>query len=176
VALSDEKLIEACKKGEPEAQEELYRRFSPMLFGVCLRYARDRMEAQDYLQEGFIAIYRDLYQFRPKGALGAWLRKVMVNACLQQIRKRKPFQDMSLEDFSGKLESDAEVYGQLEAKELIRLLQKLPEGYRAVFNLYVIEGYSHQEIAERLGISLSTSKSQLSRAKTTLRRMLEQVI
>jgi RNA polymerase sigma factor (sigma-70 family) len=131
VVLSDEKLAKACKKGDRKAQEELYRRFSPMLYGVCQRYGRDRMEAQDMLQEGFIVIFRDLYQYLPHGPLGAWLRKVVINVCLQQLRKRKHSADAPLESFSDRLEQDAEVYHQLEAKELIQLVQKLPDGYRA---------------------------------------------
>ncbi len=148
-----------------------------MLFGVCLRYAQNWQEAEDLLQEGMIVIYRDLYQYRPTGALGAWLRRVMVNVCLQHIRKRhRIVRTTSLEKYGEKLETDEDLFSQFRAKALVKMIQQLPPGYRLVFNLYVIEGHSHQEIADQLGISINTSKSQLSRAKATLRKMLEKAL
>lgn len=145
-----------------------------MLFGVCLRYAQHRHEAEDLLQEGMIVIYRDLYQYQPTGPLGGWLRRVMVNVCLQHIRKRhRIITTTSIEHFGEKLETDEDLFSQFRAKALLNMIQQLPPGYRLVFNLYVIEGNSHQEIADQLGVSVNTSKSQLSRAKATLRKMLE---
>lgn len=146
-----------------------------MLFGVCLRYAKDRIEAEDFMQEGLIVIFRDLKQYRPTSALGAWMRRVMINVCLQQLRKRhNVFKVSSMEAKEVlMLQSAEDILGNLRAKELIQMVQSLPVGYRAVFNLYVIEGYSHKEIAELLNISMNTSKSQLSRAKANLRKLLE---
>ena len=145
-----------------------------MLFGICLRYAQNWQEAEDFLQEGMIVIYRDLYQYRPTGALGAWLRRVMVNVCLQHIRKRhRIIRTTSLDNYGEKLETTENLFSEFRAKALVKMIQQLAPGYRLVFNLYVIEGYSHQEIADQLDISINTSKSQLSRAKAALRKILE---
>jgi RNA polymerase sigma-70 factor (ECF subfamily) len=171
---SDSYIIDGCKQGNRDAQTELFMKYKSMLFGVCLRYAQHRQEAEDLLQEGMIVIYRDLYQYKPIGALGAWLRRVMVNVCLQHIRKRNRIIDTtSLEKFGEQFETDEDLFSQFRARALVKMIQKLPPGYRMVFNLYVLEGNSHQEIADLLGISINTSKSQLSRAKATLRKMLE---
>lgn len=146
-----------------------------MLFGICLRYAKDRVEAQDFLQESLIVIFRDLHQYQPKAAFGAWLRKVTVNVCLQQLRKKRNiFQTHSIEEIcSNSIREEADIFSRFRERALLQMVQKLPTGYRVVFNLYAIEGYNHQEIADSLGISVNTSKSQLSRAKVTLRKLLE---
>ncbi|MEM9888925.1 MAG: sigma-70 family RNA polymerase sigma factor [Bacteroidota bacterium] len=172
---SDLNILKACIKGDTKAQTQLYRKHKAMLFGVCLRYAKDRIEAEDFMQEGLIVIFRDLKQYRPTSALGAWMRRVMINVCLQQLRKRhNVFKVSSMEAKEVlMLQSAEDILGNLRAKELIQMVQSLPVGYRAVFNLYVIEGYSHKEIAELLNISMNTSKSQLSRAKANLRKLLE---
>ncbi|MEM8527048.1 MAG: sigma-70 family RNA polymerase sigma factor [Bacteroidota bacterium] len=171
----DQYIIKACKKGDRKAQELLYRKYSAMLFGICLRYAKDRAEAQDFLQESLIVIFRDLHQYQPKAAFGAWLRRVTVNVCLQQLRKqRNIFQVHSIEEIcSNSIQEEADIFSRFRERALLQMVQQLPTGYRVVFNLYAIEGYSHQEIAENLGISVNTSKSQLSRAKSTLRKLLE---
>lgn len=171
---SDSYIIEGCKQGDREAQNQLFLKYRSMLFGVCLRYAQHRHEAEDLLQEGMIIIYRDLYQYRPTGALGAWLRRVMVNVCLQHLRKKhRIIHTTSIENYGEKFESDEDLFSQFRARALIKMIQQLPTGYKMVFNLYVIEGHAHQEIAEMLGISVNTSKSQLSRAKAALRKLLE---
>lgn len=170
-------LINKCKEGDRRAQEELYRLYSPMLMGVCLRYASNKEEAEDFLQEGFIKIYANLYQYRPIGSFSSWLRKVVVNVALQKLRRKKtPFADVEIDRIADAVESTEDIFSQFGAKMLIRLIQQLPDGYRTVFNMYVIEGYSHKEIAAQLGINEATSKSQLSRAKAALRKMLEQVV
>ena len=146
-----------------------------MLFGVCLRYGKNRQEAEDLLQDGMIIIYRDLYQYKAhKGALGAWLRTVMVNMCLQHLRKKhRVIRTTPIENLRERLETDEDLFSQFRLKALLNMVQQLPPGYRMIFNLYVIEGFSHQEIAESIGISVGTSKSQLSRAKATLKKLLE---
>jgi RNA polymerase sigma-70 factor (ECF subfamily) len=144
------------------------------LFRVCLRYAKDRPEAEDLLQDGFIKIFTDIHQYRGEGALAGWLRRVMVNTALQHIRKQKIiFSTVEIEDIEDTYEAQEIILSDLRAKALTQLIQKLPAGYRTVFNLYVIEGFSHKEIAEQLKVTTSTSKSQLSKAKSMLRRMLE---
>lgn len=171
---SDQNIIEGCKKGKPKAQRKLYETYKAMLFGVCLRYAQNRVEAEDFLQEGFIRIYRDLYQYQPQKAFGAWLRKVMVNSCLRQIQKNKNiFQEVDLNKISMSYEIEYEEESISREEQMIKMIQQLPPGYRAVFNMYVIEGYMHHEIASHLGISVNTSKSQLSRAKKILKNLFE---
>lgn len=170
-------LIKKCKAGDRRAQEELYRQYSPMLMGVCLRYASNKEEAEDFLQEGFVKIYANLYQYKPIGSFSGWLRRVVINVALQKLRRKKTqFVDIEIEHLAESIESTEDIFSQFGAKMLIRLIQQLPDGYRTVFNMYVIEGYSHKEIAAKLEISEATSKSQLSRAKAALRKMLEQVV
>lgn len=175
--MTDIELIKACKKGDAKAQEALYHRFKAKLFGVCLRYADSYQEAEDFLQDGFIQIYKDLYQYKPFGSLEGWLRRVVVNVALQHIRKKKKWQKTGdLNELEYKMESGQDIIADLSAKNLVKIIQSLPDGYRAVFNMYVIEGYSHQEIGEKLGISSGTSKSQLSRAKAFLRDLLNKSV
>ncbi len=165
--------IIAAKKGNPVAQRYLYDTYKVPLFTVCLRYSRDRSEAEDILQEGFIKIFKDLKQYAGKGAVGAWMRKVMVNTALQYIRKwKKDWKHEDSGDYQDAFQSSATVFQQLGLQELTKLIQQLPDGYKIVFNLYVIEGYSHKEIAEILGISESTSKTQLFKAKGALRKAI----
>ena len=147
------------------------------MFRVCLRYANDRSEAEDMLQEGFIIAFRDLKNYRGEGVLGAWLRRVMVNIALQYIRKRKKlFPSVDLQELGEQFQNDEDIHADLNAKALTKLIQQLPPGYRTVFNLYVVEGFTHKEIAEQLGITESTSKTQLFKAKAMLKGMLEKLI
>lgn len=172
--LTEDKLIKACQNGNRNAQNQLYLQYKNRLFGVCLRYSKSREEAEDFLQDGFIKIYSDLYQYRPIGSFYGWMRKVMVNICLQHIRKRKDlFSTADIADVAHLHRVDDNVFSEFRHKALLDMVQKLPDGYRTIFNLYAIEGYSHKEIGEQLGLSTATSKSQYSRAKATLRQMLE---
>lgn len=171
---ADEILVKRCQKGDRKAQNQLFVQYKRMLFGVCLRYAANREEAADILQESFIKIYGDLYQYKPHGPLGAWLRKVTVNVALQHLRKKKKlFQMVSLEQVADTYEPTEDLFDQDRAEAVLKMVQQLPEGYRAIFNLHVMEGLSHPEIAEHLEISVNTSKSQLSRAKKLLRKILK---
>lgn len=174
---NDQHIIKGCKKGDKKAQTLLYQSYKAQLFGICLRYAADRQEAEDLLQESFMVIYRDLYQYKPIGSLAAWLKKVTVNVALQHLRKKKRlFPTVQLDALGENIDSTEDLFSTFRASALLQLIQQLPPGYRAVFNMYVIEGYSHKEIAQQLGINLTTSKSQLSRAKHLLRKMLEKVV
>lgn len=144
------------------------------MFRICLRYSNSRTEAEDTLQEGFIKIFRDLHQFSSSGPLGAWMRKVMVNTALQEIRKRKHlFPTIDISQLQQQFRTEEDIHSNLHAQALTKMVQSLPPGYRAVFNMYVVEGYSHKEIAEKLAISISTSKSQLFKAKAALKVILE---
>jgi RNA polymerase sigma-70 factor (ECF subfamily) len=175
--VTEHQIIKGCKKGDRKAQAELYNQYRAQLFGVCLRYASDHEEAKDWLQDGFIQIYKDLYQYKPTGPLGGWMRRVMINVALQHIRKKKRlFPIVEINQVAENYETTEDLFSHFRAKALMKMVQQLPDGYRAVFNLYVIEGYSHKEIAQKLGVSEATSKSQLSRAKMTLRKLLEEVV
>lgn len=166
----EKNLLNSCLKNERSAQRALYEKYKVPLFRVCLRYAKDRMQAEDILQDGFIKIFSDLHQFSFQGSFEGWMRRVIVNTALQHIRKHKKFKDMvELDHLSVDFKIKEVASEQLNMQELTRLIQQLPEGYRTVFNLYVIEGYTHKEIAKMLEISENTSKSQLSKAKAALR-------
>ena len=174
----EKKIIRKCLRGNAQAQRALYDMHKVKWFMICLRYAPSKMEAEDMLQEGLISVFKELKQFNPnKAGFSAWSNKVMVNASLQHLRKWKNlnFND-AVEDHENYLPAEESVYDQLGVKELTSLVQQLPDGYRIVFNLYVMEGYKHKEIAEMLSISENTSKSQLLKAKKMLRNQLEKVL
>jgi len=170
-----EKAIKAAKKGNTTAQKYLYEQYKVSLFTICLRYSRDRSEAEDILQEGFINIFKDFHQYTGEGNLGGWMRRVVVNTALRYLRKwKKDWQHEDSQGYEDTFHSQEVIFQKLGLEELTRLIQRLPNGYKIVFNLYVIEGYSHREIAGLLGISENTSKTQLFKAKAALRKQLEQ--
>jgi len=172
--INEKELIEKCLKHDASAQSMLYRRFASKMLGVCLRYAKDKMEAEDVLQEGFIKIFKYLNTFKFDGSLEGWIRRIMVNTAISQYRaNNKNVQSMDDEGFNYKEMPNVIMTDSLSANELLKIIQELPEGYKVVFNLYAIEGYSHKEIGEMLGISESTSKSQLSRARTALQEKIK---
>ncbi len=144
-----------------------------MMKGICLRYASNEMEAEDILQEAFIQAFHHLKEYKGKGALGGWLRKITLNKALEQYRKNKSIRlikERVTHDVTIQVQED--VFQQLEMKDLLFKIQRLPLGYRTIFNLYAVEGYTHKEIGELLKISSGTSKSQFSRAKTQLNKMI----
>ena len=171
---AEKHIIEACQKGDRKAQNILFERYQGLLFGVCLRYAANEAEAEDMFQEGMITIYQKLYKYQPTGSFTGWVKKVMVNTCLQVLRSRKNIFTVSLMDNQLNVVEEIDTYQSPISEEmLLSFIQQLPIGYRTVFNLYVVEGYTHIEIGEHLGISSNTSKSQLSRAKKLLRTLIE---
>ncbi len=173
---SDDDLVEGCLRGDRALQRELYSRFAPKMYGVCLRYAANTEEAEDILQEGFIKVFRKISSFRREGSFEGWVRRVFVNTAIEQYRKRmylQPITEHEENTVEGKYLS---VLDSLAERDIINLVQKLSPGYRTVFNMYVVEGYSHKQIAEHLGISEGTSKSQLSRAKQILQDLVKTFI
>ncbi len=173
---SEAEWAKACANGDREASKALYETHKAMLFGVCLRYSYARSEAEDVLQEGFIKIFRDISQWRGEGALGAWLRKVVLNVALGHLRKamsQSNLKTIEFEQSHDNLSVEPEEFWEPNATGVVKLMNELPTGYRIVLNLYVIEEYSHEEISKELGISIGTSKSQLSRAKDLLRKKME---
>ncbi|MGZ3839136.1 MAG: RNA polymerase sigma factor [Flavisolibacter sp.] len=173
---SDADLIEGCLRGERKMQYELYQRFAPKMYGVCLRYAGNAEEAEDILQEGFIKVFNKIGSFRNEGSFEGWIRRIFVNTAIENFRKKihlQPITEYEEDTVEGKYLS---VLDNLAEKDIIQLVQQLSPGYRTVFNMYVVEGYTHRQIAEALGISEGTSKSQLSRAKQILQDLVRQFI
>ena len=172
--MSTEELIYGCKKNDIKAQEQLYRTFSPKLFAVCLKYSRNYTEAQDNLQDGFLLIYEKIHQFAFKGSFEGWMKRVMINHVLQQYRK-ETFLNVVQDNIHDEVEVEIDNEYEIPTEFLLKIIQELPDRYRLVFNLYIIDGYSHQEIADQLSINIGTSKSNLSRAKGILKEKIEAV-
>jgi RNA polymerase sigma factor (sigma-70 family) len=170
-----EDLIEKCKAGERKAQESLYKQLASKMFGVCMRYATDRMEAEDMLQNGFIRVFNKLADFRGEGSFEGWVRRIMVHSSIEYYRKHhKMLQVVDVESEGMEQSVNPVAVANLDAKDLMALIQRLSPGYRMVFNLYAVEGYSHREIGDMMGISEGASKSQLSRARTILKEQIAQ--
>ena len=165
-------IIRGCLAGERKDQELLYRRHSAKLYAVCLQYSGNDEEARDILQEGFIKIFENLGNYKHEGSFEGWMRRIVVNTALEKFRNRHSLFRVDDIDTIAEPEADPdnEDYSGLEAMELLFIVRELPPKYRMVFNLYAIEGYSHREIGEMLGISEGTSKSNLSRARIILQR------
>lgn len=170
--MSLNKLIINCRKQDRKAQEELYRIYSAKLFGLCLKYSENRQQAEDNLQDGFVSIFEKISQFRDEGSFEGWLKRIVINTCLQKYRKQKVYSlnnESQIEEESFEIEEE-----EFEVDFLLECVQALPDRYRQVFNLYVLDGYSHKEIAEMMNISEGTSKSNLARARMALKERIEE--
>ena len=167
-------LIQECRQGNPKAQEVLYKQFASKMLGVCIRYASDRDTAQDMLQEGFIRVFTCLNDFAATGSFEGWMRRIFINCALERIRKEKWVQEPieSHQDYENSIPSALE---ELTTNELLELIRKLPDGYRTIFNLFAIEGFSHKEISDLLHITEGTSRSQYARARQTLQEMIKKM-
>lgn len=164
------RLIDGCLLNNRQAQKELYDVMSPKMFAVCMRYCSNRELAQDVLQEGFVKVFMNLMKYRGDGSFEGWVRKIFVNTAVEHFRKEsRMFSVSDSESVMESLSNHHEI-DELEMEDMIKMIQKLSTGYRTIFNLYVIEGYSHKEIAEMLNISEGTSKSQLARARYILQK------
>ena len=165
-----EETIQKCASDDRKAQTALYNHFSSKMFGVCLRYSKDTTEAEDNLQEGFIRVFTKIGQFAFKGSFEGWMRRIMVNTSLEKFRQNNhlyPVEDMMVFE---SVQVSEETISSISADDLLKIIQELPPRYRMVFNLYAIEGYSHQEIAKLMKITEGTSKSNLSRARVILQK------
>jgi len=161
ITMDDISLVKECVKGNAKAQRLLFEKFSGKMMAVCLRYSKNKDEAEDVLQEGFIKAFSKLSDFSNQGSLEGYIRKIMVNSSLDAIRKNSKFlKDISLESIDYQVGNDNFIVEGLNAEDLMLLINSMPDGYRIVFNMFAIEGYTHQESALTLGISESTSKSQ----------------
>ena len=172
----DQKLIESCIKGDRAAQKVVYDRLAPRMFPLCIRYVGDRELAEDILQDGFVTLFTHLSDYKGDGSFEGWARKIFVTTALMELR-RKDALKMS-DDLEVVRGMKTEITGQLQNigyKDLIKVITQLPPGFRTVFNMYAIEGYSHKEIGEILGISETTSRTQLSRARTWLQNKLKEI-
>lgn len=171
-----EQIISGCQKNEPKAQEQLYVLFAKKLFGLCQKYSANYSEAEDNLQDGFIQIFKTINQYKNQGSFEGWAKRVMINTALQKFRKIKHLEIIT-ENIPETEDIEVEVNEKnISIDYLLELIQELPERYRLVFNLYVIDDFSHQEIAEFLEISIGTSKSNLSRARMILKQKIEKKI
>ncbi len=173
-AISEEEIIRRSLTGDRVSQKALYDRYASKMFGVCLRYATDYQAAEDILQEGFIKAFRHLERFRFEGSFEGWLRKIMVNSAIEvHRRKNNMYPIVDVENTEVEF-YDESALDKLAAEDLMQMIETLSPGYKTVFCLYAIEGFSHKEIAEQLNISEGTSKSQLARARYILMEMVEQ--
>jgi RNA polymerase sigma-70 factor (ECF subfamily) len=171
--MTEELLLAGCLKNNAAAQEALYSRFSPRMLGVCYRFAKNREDAEDMLQEGFIKVFTQIHQYRNEGALEGWIRRIIVHTCINHLKKNKKFSDSLDIIHAHSIHVNEEMIPSImQAKQVVECIRMLPLGYRTVLNLYAIEGFPHKEIAAMLDIEESTSRSQYTRAKAMLEEIL----
>ena len=179
LSAEEQKMLKACQSGEPLYQKMLYERFYGKMLAVCLRYARDREEGKDILQEGYIKVFTSIINFKGEGSLEGWIRRIMVNTAINYYHKNKKLtQQASIDDENNLIHyhlnniEEADIFQKLNYEDLLTLVRALPPAYQAVFNLYAIEGYTHKEIGELLHINEGTSKSNLAKARMKLQKKL----
>jgi RNA polymerase sigma factor (sigma-70 family) len=173
VSMTEEAILQGCFKNQAAAQRELYNRYSPKMLAVCYRFAHNREDAEDMLQEGFIKIFSQIHTFQSKGAFEGWIRRIIVHTCINNLKKNKRFnENVDILHASSIHIREESVPSIVQAKQVVECIRILPIGYRTVLNLYAIEGYSHKEISGMLDIEESTSRSQYTRA----RQMLEDIL
>ena len=169
--MSLEELVHKCKKGERKAQEQLYRQYADVLFGICLKYSRNKTEAEDNLHDSFMTIYEKMGQYKSKGSFEGWIKRITVNTVLQKYRRNEY---LSVVNENTPEEASVESnYEDIGLQTLLGYIQDLPNKYRITFNMYVLDGYTHKEISQLLGTSVGTSKSNLARARMLLKEKIE---
>ncbi len=175
--MTEDELIRGCLKDDASCQKEIFHRFANRMLGVCNRYARNNADAEDILQDAFIKVFAKIYQFKSEGSFEGWIRRIVVNTALKKYSLRRYEKEVSGYEIKDRDESGMEpsAYAHLTQKEILYLINNLPDGYRIIFNLYVIEGYQHDEIAEMLGIQSGTSRSQLVKARNMLQKQILQL-
>lgn len=172
---TEEELLEGCRKGKPAAQRDLYERLAPKMLGVCIRYIKDREEAEHVMIGGIVKVFDKMDQFKGEGSFEGWVRRIIVNDCLMYIRKNRSMSLQTDIDTINDHPNLKTMEDALDVEDLLKLINELPVGYRTVFNLYAIEGFNHAEIGKMLEISENTSKSQLSRARKWLQTRLVKI-
>ena len=171
--MTEEAILKGCLKKDAAAQRELYNRFSPKMLAVCYRFAHNREDAEDMLQEGFIKVYSQVHTFESRGAFEGWIRRIIVHTCINILKKNKKFNEsVDIIHATGVQVREESVPSIIQAKQVVECIRLLPIGYRTVLNLYALEGYNHREIAGMLDIEESTSRSQYTRAKAMLEEIL----
>lgn len=171
--MTEELMLAGCLKNNAAAQEALYNRFSPRMLGVCYRFAKNREDAEDMLQEGFIKVFTQMHQYRNEGALEGWIRRIIVHTCINNLKKHKKFSDsLDIIHAHSVFINEEMIPSIMQAKQVVECIRMLPLGYRTVLNLYAIEGFPHKDIAGMLDIEESTSRSQYTRAKAMLEEIL----
>ena len=171
--MTEEAILKGCLQNDPTAQKELYNRYSPKMLSVCYRFAHNREDAEDMLQEGFIKIFSQMHTFGNRGAFEGWIRRIIVHTCINILKKNKKFNEsVDIIHATGAMVREESVPSIVQAKQIVECIRMLPIGYRTVLNLYAIEGYSHREIGMMLDIEESTSRSQYTRAKAMLEEIL----
>ena len=171
--MTEEAILKGCLNNEATAQRELYNRYSPKMLAVCYRFAHNREDAEDMLQEGFIKVFSQIHIFRNQGAFEGWVRRIIVHTCINNLKKNKKFNEsVDIIHATGAMVREESVPSIVQAKQIVECIRMLPIGYRTVLNLYAIEGYSHREIGMMLDIEESTSRSQYTRAKAMLEEIL----
>lgn len=169
---TETEIIQGCARGERKFQQILYNKFSAKMFGVCLRYSNEYNSAQDLLQEGFIKVFKNIEKFRGEGSFEGWVRRIFVNTAIEHFRKQVNMYAIHDSEVQYYEDYSHNAFEQLKMDDILKMIQKLSYGYRTVFNLYVIEGFSHKEIGDMMNISEGTSKSQLARARYLLQKMI----
>ena len=173
--MTEEVLLQGCLKNDATAQQELYQRYSPKMLSVCYRYAKNREDAEDMLQEGFIKVFSQISKFENRGSLEGWILRIIVHTCINHLKKNKKFNEHVDLAYAGNIVIREDyIPSIIQAKQIVETIRTLPIGYRTVLNLYAIEGYSHKEIGQLLDIEESTSRSQYTRAKNMLEEILVQ--
>src|SRR3954463_16384614 len=171
--MTEESILKGCLKNDAVAQRELYNRYSPKMLAVCYRFAHNREDAEDMLQEGFIKVFSQIHTFRNQGAFEGWIRRIIVHTCINNLKKNKRFNEsVDLIHATSIQVREESIPSIIQAKEVVECIRMLPIGYRTVLNLYAIEGFSHKEISGMLDIEESTSRSQYTRAKAMLEDVL----
>lgn len=175
-AMDDITLVSACTKGDSRAQRALFDKFAPKMLSICKRYIPNGEESEDVLQDAFVKIFQKIGDFKQEGSLEGWMRRIVVNTALDAIRKNKKWLGVAqVEAVENQVSFDDNAFDNMDVNHLLQMINDMPDGYRVVFNMFAIEGYSHKEIADTLGVSENTSKSQYSRARAFLRTQLEQI-
>jgi RNA polymerase sigma factor (sigma-70 family) len=172
---SESDIIEGCILGNPRMQRMLYEKFSPKMYALCIRYAGNTDDAQDILQDGFVKVYSNIGKYKGTGSFEGWIRRIIVNTAIEHFRKKNMLYAIDEKTEIQLADENSNVFNQLEAKELLEIIKSMPAGYRTVFNLYAVEGYTHKEIATMMNLTEGTSKSQYARAKSWLQERIKKL-
>lgn len=169
---SEQDMIQGCIKGNLSSQKQLYEQYAGKMLAVCMRYAKDRSEAEDMLQEAFLKVFQNISKFKFEGSFEGWVRRIMIFSAINYYKQRSRKFKEDLDQQHVDVAYNEQIIDRISAKEIMELVQQMPEGYKLIFNLFAIEGFSHKEIAEELGIAIGTSKSQYARAKQYMQNLL----